>query len=132
MTLYHFTCEHAYGQLGDVGELVPAAVLQASLLTWWPARYVWLTDLGVPDREALGLTNALRAACDRTEYRYRVTDESQVRPWSVIRKAHNVAAREMLEGAPGARPMHWFVSGLAVPVALDQRAKSRAQQPRER
>lgn len=122
MTLWHFTCEHCYGQLGDAGELVPAAALQASLMNWWPARYVWLTDLGVPDREGLGLTNKLRMKCDRTEYRYRVTDETQVRPWLAIRKAHKASARDMLE-LPGTRPAHWFVSGVAVPVVLDQSSR---------
>lgn len=119
MTLYHYTCEHRYAQIGDPGTLLPAYRLADTLEGWWPSRFVWLTDLSVPDRYALGLDTG-RGACDRTGYRYRVTDETGVRAWTDVRRGL-IRVRSVLEDVPGVRLRHWFVSTLPVPVALDQR-----------
>lgn len=116
MTLYHYTCDHGYAALGDAGNLVPAYDLAPDRLEqWWPARLVWLTDLAVPDRDALGLTRRI-ARCDRTAYRYRVTDEADVSPWIRVRRSFPA---EELEWQAGVRPRHWYVSGVPVPVVLD-------------
>lgn len=123
MTLWHFTCEHAYARIGETGLLRPAADLQPDRLRhWWPGWYVWLSDLGYVDREALGLNRATGRSCDRTAYRYRVTDETKVKAWLAARKAHPTRLRQQIEG-PGSRPAHWFVSADPVPVVLDQRSR---------
>lgn len=119
MTLWHYTCDHRWALIGDVGELLPAYRLTDVLGDWWPARFVWLTDLSVPDRTALGL-DVHKGACDRTTYRYRVTDETGVRPWTDVRRGL-VRTRHVLEDVPGVRLRHWYVSPLPVPVVLDQR-----------
>lgn len=118
-TLWHYTCEHAFSVLGMKGELVPACQLSANIppAYWW-GRLIWMTDLAIPDREALGLTMRI-TKCDRTEYRYRVTDTADVLPWTRIRRQFPA---EVLEGAtPGLRPRHWYVAAVPVPVALDPR-----------
>jgi hypothetical protein len=123
VTLWHFTCEHAYARIGDTGLLRPAVQLRPTRLgAWWPAWYVWLSDLGYPDRVALGLAAVKAHSCDRTAYRYRVTDETLVKAWVAARKAHPTRLRLALEG-PGSRPAHWFVSTDPVPVVLDQRSR---------
>jgi hypothetical protein len=110
MTLYHFTCSHGFRALGRRGILLPAAQLTPKRLPPWGS-LVWLTDMAVPMREALGLS-MVWSACDRAAYRYRVTDPSNVRPWYLVAPWW----REALERSPGARPMHWFVSADPVPV----------------
>lgn len=120
MTLWHYTCEHRWADIGTTGELLPAYRLTDRLAeSWWPARFVWLTDLTVPDRSALGLRTG-KGSCDRTGYRYRVTDETGIRPWTDVRRGF-VRTRHHLENAPGVRLRHWFVSPLPVPVEYDPR-----------
>jgi len=114
LTLYHYTCDHGRRGIGGRG------VLRPHLQPWLEGPYVWLTDLEVPMREALGLTShALR--CDRTVHRYRVTDETHARRWMLVRQTLLQPAVHALETAPGAMPMHWWVSAEPVPVVLDPR-----------
>lgn len=113
--LYHFTCEHGRSALGDAGALIPACELTGKWMPW-PGRYVWLTDLVVPMRGALGLTQRI-TLCDRTAHRYRVTDTTGVVPWHVA--ARGEPRRWELEDNPDTRPMHWFVSLAHVPVEYD-------------
>lgn len=108
-TLYHYTCEHGYQGIGasPAGVLLPNAGL------------VWLTDLDVPVREALGLTSHT-LSCDRTAYRYRaIAALAHVRPWSQARRSVPRDVREALESAPGVLPMHWWVSAWPVLVQFD-------------
>jgi hypothetical protein len=119
-TLYHFTCDHAWALLGNAGKLRPARDQTTTLPdNWWPADYVWVTDLAHPIRDALGLTNTLGApaVCDRTAHRYRVTDTADCVPWTVVRRT--VQNPGLLESAPGVRPRHWWVSPHWVPVVYD-------------
>lgn len=118
MTLYHYTCQHGRDRIGDRGVLAPARHLSENV-TAWQGRFVWLTDLSVPIRDALGLTQQI-AKCDRTAYRYRVTDETSVWPWVQIAHLMKREQREEIEGAPGARPSHWYVSFELVPVVLEE------------
>jgi hypothetical protein len=83
---------------------------------------VWLTDLDTPDADALGLTTSY-IACDRTEYRYRVTDHAGVITWAewvdLQRPRYDltfVSAFTM-----GRRPRHWWVADVPVPVVYDPR-----------
>lgn len=116
--LWHYTCAHAHEAIGESGLLLPAAQLVEGgrLDNYWPAEFVWLTDLGAPLRLALGLSSWV-AKCDRIEYRYRVTDSSGVQPWLYVRR--HVPDPELLEAVDGARPRHWFVARAPVPVVLD-------------
>lgn len=120
-TLWHYTCEHSAAKLGASGLLVPALELvpfeRRDRLPWW-GDLVWLTDLAVPIRDALGLSS-LGLVCDRIEHRYRVTDAETCRWWIEARKVMPSEWRVPLEQAPGARPRHWWVSAMWVPVELD-------------
>lgn len=109
LRLWHYTCEHSRSRIGEEGWLQPFA-----------SGLVWLTDLDVPVREALGLTSML-LTCDRTTYRYRVLDPSIGVPWTKVRRDFPAEHRDELESAPGAMPMHWFVSALPVHVVLENR-----------
>lgn len=113
-TLYHYTCrEHGHRGLGDVGRLrVPDS------RTLSPLKLIWLTDLEIPMAEPLGLTH-YTLACDRTEIRYRVTDNEGIEPWHEHRRELPEELVWPIELAPGAMPMHWFVAATPVPVIHD-------------
>ena len=102
-TLYHYTCEHGAERIRADGYLVRTMMGLA-----------WFTDLDVPFREALGLTNRL-TKCDRTAVRFQVVDPSGIIPWHVARRQFPRAA-SVLEDAPGVMPAHWFVSQTQVRV----------------
>lgn len=112
---YHYTCSHGRRLIGRRGLLLPAAELSEAVARIPWAHFVWLTDLSVPAREPLGLT-ANYSKCDRTAYRYRITEASSVYPWMAIRKVFDWAPE--LEAAEGARPRHWFVSSVPVPAEI--------------
>lgn len=124
-TLYHYTCVHSRRQIGDAGILKPAGSLIDAELDGSPesmaARFVWLTDLRTPVRDALGLTSVL-LKCDRTQYRYRVGDHETALPWIEVRRmaiAKGFGPQvEALESGD-ARPRHWWVSPWPVAVELD-------------
>lgn len=119
-TLYHYTCEHAHGEISKSGLLLPLRELVG------PRRadqmplsgLIWLTDLSVPMRDALGLTMQM-VGCDRSAYRYRVTDDRGVVPWLYVRRDYPLAWSSWLEQTPGARPAHWYVAAGPVPVVFD-------------
>lgn len=116
--LWHYTCHHGRHGIGELGVLVPACQLTDEPMPW-TGRLVWLTDLKVPMREALGLTQLL-AKCDRTAHRYRVLDDTDASRWVQVAHFLPLEERIELEGAPGARPAHWYVSLEPVPVQLDE------------
>lgn len=71
---------------------------------------LWLTDLDVPVRGALGLTSNL-LACDRTECRYVVDDpDDTVLAWTELRRSAPRDWVEALEAAPGVMPRHWWLA----------------------
>lgn len=109
--LYHYTCGHTRVKLGS-----RTATLRPNTVPGLMSPLVWLTDLDKPIADALGLTSLL-LLCDRTEHRYRVTDNTSAARWISVRRRHPL--RHALESAPGARPMHWWVSSLPVPVIYD-------------
>lgn len=126
-TLWHYTCAHGREAIGESGVLLPACQLVADdkraelVASWWPSTVVWLTDLRVPLRAALGLTS-VALSCDRTAYRYRVLDPAGCVAYtpfyrrSVLRAGHSVVP---LENVTGVRPRHWWVSTIPVPVEFD-------------
>jgi hypothetical protein len=119
--LFHFTCEHGHAGIEQTGEIVPGEILKPELRIWWPARYAWLTDRAEPSVCGLGLTR-LYQNCDRTKYRYRVTDTDACFRWQFARGRHlESRVTEELEGAHGADPATWWVSTEPVPAVLDMR-----------
>lgn len=117
---FHYTCDHAAPLIRDDGLVIPGHKIQrdgaypvggVNTIPW--AAYAWFTDLAVPIRDALGLTQEL-IRCDRTEYRFRAIEGARLIRWVDIRR--NYPWSQFLEAAPGARPMHWFVSVDPVPV----------------
>lgn len=127
LTLWHYTCADGHAALGEVGTLLPMAQhgdpdRLVSFPTW--ARpllgLVWLTDRAAPDSGALGLTR-WSVSCDRTAYRYRVTDlTGGIARYGRIRRSLPPMLAHYLETAPGAEPAGWFVTRHPVPVVLDR------------
>lgn len=124
--LYHYTCQHGRDTLGDTAVLLPPREIHNA--HGGPQRLhgvyaeldglVWMTDLDCPVREGLGLTSNF-VTCDRSEFRYRVVDPAPVTRWVAVRRGLNRTLVQLLEGAPGAMPMHWWVSRVPVPVVFD-------------
>jgi len=102
--LYHYTCDH-----GMTGIQQSDMWLKPNPAALW--RLVWLTDLDVPDRDALGLTSHL-LDCDRTRHRLRIKKDTAISWWPHWCRAEGItrAQRDGLELAPGARPRHWYVT----------------------
>jgi hypothetical protein len=115
--LYHYTCDHAAARIG--GLLIPAVeqVTFAHPYLTPLSEFVWLTDLGAPDRDALGLTSNY-LLCDRTRHRYRVTEGGHAIWWMDLRRVLAWEWVEAVESAPGARPVHWWAAHDPVPVEL--------------
>ena len=110
MSLWHFTCaDHGLPGIRETGELRPNELAALPL--------VWLTDLAVPSRDALGLTS-WSLSCDRTEVRVPVPAHPAIEPWWTWRRAHPELRpwAELLEAALGARPAHWLVSASPLPI----------------
>lgn len=109
MKLYHYACSHSAAKIRVDRWLKPHTqpVLGGVEL-------VWLTDLDVPNRAALGLTMTT-IRCDRTRFRVTAVTSETVH-WPVYAKRLPRHARGALEYAPGRLPMHWYVSELPVPV----------------
>lgn len=117
MILYHFTCvDGAHGIRRD------RRILTHDQSPIGLPPLVWLTDLDVPDRAALGLTSRL-LSCDRTEWR--VTVDVDAVPWHRFARRLPLGVRRPLEMAPGALPMHWWVVDVDVPVAVEGIRRSR-------
>ena len=121
MSLWHYTCRHSFDRIGHAGVLLPVRVLAdparlAGLSHDWNRDLIWLTDLDFPMRDALCLSSV--TGCDRTTHRYRVVDESTAHPWLRFRRGLPAESRD-LELAPGAMPMHWWVSREPVSVVFD-------------
>lgn len=126
--LWHYTCEHSHLLLGRTGVLLPGCMLtgatdvRADRVLPFQTSLVWLTDLALPNRDALGLS-MLYLTCDRTAHRYRVEDVTDVVAWVDVRRSMVLRgmtdAVESLEDVPGVQPRHWFVSTQPVPVAYD-------------
>lgn len=121
-TLYHFTCTCGRDAIGPTGVVLPIAhhtpeAVKRCPPDWrWMTEVCWFTDMARPDPVALGLTKRT-IGCDRTEYRYRVTDPGGVQPW-------RTAARELPRNAwrltrGDHLPGRWWVAHGPVPVVLD-------------
>lgn len=125
--LWHYTCEHTLPRILSGETLLPAIMLPRDREKWeslppdnqWIAdqvgQLVWLTDLAPPVyAPAVGLDSG-RYVCDRTAHCLDVfPDWNRVIWWPRMRREHRDLAF-ILENAPGAMPMHWYVSAKPVP-----------------
>lgn len=121
LTLWHYTCDHGRTLIGDPGILVPALELVPMTQrddVGITGRVVWLTDLDTPIRDALGLTSRI-LRCDRTAHRYRVDHPGYATRYVEWARTLDRETRHSLELAPGAMPMHWYVSTRPVRVTYD-------------
>lgn len=102
MILLHYTCDHSAARITDTLVPMPHPLL--------PVPLVWLTDLDPPDVLALGLTSHT-LDCDRTSFKVTVEVFTAV-PWTRWAHQHRLSwtVRDGLDGAPGARPRHWWVN----------------------
>lgn len=101
MTFYHYTCDHGRRCIGDSGKLMPHGSEDMPLV-------VWMTDLAEPDIIGLGLTSEI-LPCERWTYRYRITDERSVLPYTEIQHLIHPQVQLSLHHA-GSLPQHWFIS----------------------
>lgn len=106
--MYHYCCQHS---------LAAIAASSWLLRPQGPIPVVWMTDLASPDRSALGLTSHL-LSCDRTDHRLTVAPDQPVEFWPEYCRRTGLTRqrRELLEGTPGARPAHWYVSDQPIRV----------------
>lgn len=108
--LYHFTCAHSAPRIQRSGELRPHQhpLLGTSL--------VWLTDLAVPDRHALGLTSNW-ITCDRTAVRISVPAHAGgLVPWRKWAYWHRVPPPLLDALEDGARYDRWWVCDVPLRV----------------
>lgn len=117
--LVHFTCSDCVDLIRADGVLRSAADLHPGRDAGPVGHLIWATDIRSPLRHALGLANmGGRLLCDRTEHRFRVDDESLFTRWITlprdVRRTHGP-----IMAAAGARPAHWWVATVPVPVTYD-------------
>lgn len=112
--LFHYTCAD-HGQPG----IEPSGLLRPSQHPWLPHPLVWVTDLDVVHREALGLTS-VTLSCDRSAIRYEVhpTVTELCIPWSAYARRLPRGVRERFEEEPGSLPRHWWVAEQPLLVLL--------------
>ncbi|WP_158884094.1 hypothetical protein [Amycolatopsis anabasis] len=115
--LYHYTCNHR------LNGIIAERALLPNPHPWLGAALVWLTDLHLPDRSALGFTIE-HLGCDRTENRVEVRPTTNMQPWPHWAHHHAIPAlaRDMIEGG-GALPTRWWVSPAPVEVLAFDRAR---------
>lgn len=127
MPLYHYTCRHAAEKIGESGHLLPAIRLASrpdriklmrDSIGRMTGQVVWLTTQESPTRWSLGLTS-FSLCCDRTEIRYRVTEERVlIESWHDKRIDWPQRVVSELESLPGCLPLGWWISRGPVAVEL--------------
>jgi hypothetical protein len=92
---------------------------------------VWLTDMDVPDREALGLTMNLQP-CDRLEFQYVVDVEDAVK-WSDSDLRRSLYRRPGFDGfEEGRQPDRWWIVTHAVLAFRNRHYAAPANEPSAR
>lgn len=109
MKLFHYCCSHSAKSIRRDRVLKPHPQI---VLDGRPM--VWLTDLEVAGRDALGLTS-VTLRCDRMQFVATVEDDAPQR-WTTFARLLRREQREALEAYEGALPMHWWVSESPVPI----------------
>ena len=122
-TLFHFTCQHGRDGIGEAGLCKPLALWNPAAASrlgdrWELGVLAWFTDLDTPVAAALGLTR-VTISCDRTVFRYRVTDPGNVERWVGSQWRRRSVWLRDLEREAGSMPMHWYVAAEPVPVVFD-------------
>ena len=112
MIFYHYTCRDMAEKIGVTGVLLPNSIHGSPPL-------VWLTDLEVPDIEALGLTSH-ESDCDRSAVRYRARRQ-EFTPWIGSKLHASMPPSMQAEFHRGRSPENWFVSMVPVAVIRDDR-----------
>ena len=105
---YHYTCDHGAQGIRRDG------LIKTNPHPWLPIPLAWFTDLDAPIRDALGLTSQI-LTCDRTEHRFEASPHGLLW-WPIYARELSAEIRWGLESAPGALPMHWWISDRDVPV----------------
>jgi hypothetical protein len=110
--LWHFTCEHGFAGLRQLGVLRPNRHPLAPGLE----PLIWLTDDPDPERDAVGLTSS-HLTCDRLTYRYRALSASRCVPWSAVR--HRVDKAVLADLESFGQPETWWISSEPLRAILD-------------
>lgn len=112
--LFHFTCDHSYPKIGRRGLLLPQQKPKLFGVPLPDFGVVWLTE---GSYESTGMDQSDLAICDRSAYRYIVTDDRHCEHWidSMVRQRflEHVAVLEAV-----GKPELWWVSSAPVPVRL--------------
>jgi hypothetical protein len=113
--LFHFTCRHAAERIGQRGWLLPSVRLMSPLQlrnlpndVLMAGQAVWLATDRDATQRSLGFDGIL-SQCDRTEYRYRVTEPGAVRPWTEVRTGWPPEVVAALEEGQDKRPETWWL-----------------------
>jgi hypothetical protein len=115
------------GKVYPANKLLQTPAAKIVLAHHQVGQVVWFTDLPhiVPlNRHLVGLSRDTATNCDRTAYRFRALSAETVRPWTEVRGNWPPEQVAVLEELAGCQPAHWLVSGVAVPVLLDQHRTS--------
>lgn len=120
MRLYHYTCLDCARRIGRYGMLRTWSHLRADeQMAGFPV--VWLTDMEIPDRLALGLrviNHRDGTTCDRLAVRYIVETDEAV-PWlEWARGRVPEDVRRIME--EGRAPERWFVTLTAQLAVMDR------------
>lgn len=119
--LYHYTCDCGRRAIGDPGLVLPIGLHSPEAAARVPDEWAWLVELcwfttqAQPDAVALGLTKET-IACDRTRWRYRVTDPTGVEPWTTAARTLPRNAYKLTLGDH--RPGLWWIARGPVPVEM--------------
>ena len=111
--LYHFTCEHGHGALGEMGYLVPQ-IRHPQL----GCLVTWLTTEREPNREASGLGMHV-TTCDRMAYRYLVCEPIKARPWIGSPERNAAPVPVLLDLERYGDPEHWWVTSRPTLAMID-------------
>ena len=135
MRLYHFTCACSVKRINQQGgvlrPIVPWATLDKALGRDGPTglagapTVLWLTDMDVPNVQALGLSSTM-LRCDRTEYRYVVETgpRDPVMPWWLYAKVLYQASPRWLSWMQHERdPKRWYVATRALVTGREERTR---------
>jgi hypothetical protein len=66
----------------------------------------WFTDISEPLAGPIGVADA---QTNKVAHMFRVTDESDLQPWTVFARSAPRSSREYVESKPDAMPAAWFV-----------------------
>ena len=111
--LYHYTCSHRASGIEQTGYVASLDYLQGQPSGMVGAKFAWFTDLDIPHPRVLGLTSFF-LDCDRTECRFRVTDDCHIMRYLDVRRRFR--SLWPLEEVPGVMPAHWWLASEPVPA----------------